>query len=65
MSAAICAAELLGHELHGMFADRREVTTRDDVRRLSDAELREQLAQAVDAMGEPEFAAKIRRMGKA
>ena len=48
-----------------MFADRREVTTRDDVRRLSDAELREQLAQAVDAMGEPEFAAKIRRMGKA
>jgi hypothetical protein len=64
MAAAIRAAELLGRELHGMFTERREVTSRDDVRQLTDAELYEQMAQAVDSMGEPEFAAKIRRMGK-
>lgn len=65
MSAAIRAAELLGRELHGMFTERREVTTRDNVRQLSDAELHEQLAQQLESMGEPDFAAKIRRMGKA
>jgi hypothetical protein len=32
MSAAIRAAELLGRELHGMFTERREVSTRDDIR---------------------------------
>jgi hypothetical protein len=64
ISAAIRAAELLGRELHGMFTERREVTTRDDIRQLTDAELHEQLAQQVEAMGEPEFAAKLRRMGQ-
>jgi hypothetical protein len=62
MSVALRAAELLGRELHGMFTERREVVTKDDVRQLSEAELREQLAQAVEAMGAPEFAVKIRRM---
>jgi hypothetical protein len=65
MSAALRAAELLGRELHGMFTERREVTTRDDLRELSDAELYEQLARQVESMGEPKFATKIRRMAKA
>jgi hypothetical protein len=41
MSAAIRAAELLGRELHGVFVERREVSTRDDVRQLSDDQLYE------------------------
>ena len=64
MSAAIRAAELLGRELHGMFVERREVVTRYDVRELTDSQLHEQVAQAVESMGEPEFAAKVRRMGQ-
>jgi hypothetical protein len=63
MSTALRATELLGRELHGMFTERREVKL-EDVRQLSEAELHEQLAQAVEAMGAPEFAAKIRRMGQ-
>jgi hypothetical protein len=47
-----------------MFVHRREVTKRDDVRQLSDAELYEQAAQAAEAIGEPEFAMKIRRMAQ-
>src|SRR5436190_4387172 len=46
-SAALGVAEL-GRELHGMFTKRREVTTRDDVRQLTDAELRERMAQAIE-----------------
>jgi hypothetical protein len=61
MSAAIRAAELLGRELHGMFTERREVTSRDDIRQLSDAELFERMAQAAEAIGEPELGAKLRR----
>ena len=34
------------------------------IRQLTDAELHEQLAQQVEAMGEPEFAAKLCRMGQ-
>jgi hypothetical protein len=34
------------------------------IRQLTDAELHEQLAQQVEAMGEPEFAAKLRRTGQ-
>jgi hypothetical protein len=64
MAVALRAAELLGRELHGMFTERREITTRDDVRKLSDAELYEQMAQAAETMGAPEFAARIRRMGQ-
>jgi hypothetical protein len=64
MSAAIRAAELLGRELHGMFTERREVTNRDDIRRLSDAELFERMAQAAEAIGEPELGAKLRRKGQ-
>jgi phage terminase small subunit len=64
MSAAIRAAELLSRELHGMYIERREVTTRDDVRALTNAELYEQLAQQIEALGEPAFAAKIRRMAQ-
>jgi phage terminase small subunit len=64
MATALRATELLGRELHGMFTERREVVTKDDVRQLTDAELHEQMAQAVEAMGAPEFAAKIRRMGQ-
>jgi hypothetical protein len=64
-SAALGAAELLARELHGMFTERREVVTRDDVRQLTDAELRERTAQAVQAMGEAGFAARIRRMAQA
>jgi hypothetical protein len=63
MSVALRAAELLGRELHGMFTERREVKL-EDVRQLTGAELHEQLAQAVEAMGEVAFAAKIRRMGQ-
>lgn len=64
MSAAIRAAELLGRELHGMFTERREVTNRDDIRQLSDAELYERMAQAAEAIGEPELGAKLRRKGR-
>jgi len=60
MSAAIRAAELLGRELHG-FTERREVTNRDDIRQLSDAELYERMAQTAEAIGEPELGAKLRR----
>jgi hypothetical protein len=47
-----------------MFVERREVVTRYDVRELTDSQLHEQVAQAVESMGEPEFAAKVRRMGQ-
>jgi hypothetical protein len=65
MSAAIRAAELVGRELHGMFTERREVSTRDNIRQLSDAEAYECAARAAEAIGEPEFAAKLRLKGRA
>jgi hypothetical protein len=65
MAAAIRAAELLGRELHGMFTERREVSTRDNIRQLSDAETYEGAARAAEAIGEPEFAAKLRLKGRA
>jgi len=64
MSAAIRALELLGRELHGMFTERREVIKRDDVRKVPERDLYEQAAQHVEAMGEPKFAEKIRRMAQ-
>jgi hypothetical protein len=64
MSAAIRAAELLGRELHGMFMERREVTTREDIRQVSDAEAYEGAALAAEAFGEPEFAAKLRKQAE-
>jgi hypothetical protein len=64
MSAAIRALELLGRELYGMFTERREVIKRDDVRKVPEDDLYEQACQHVEAMGEPKFAEKIRRIAQ-
>jgi hypothetical protein len=47
-----------------MFTERREVSTRDNIRQLSDAEFYERTAQAAEAIGEKDLAAILRRMAR-
>jgi phage terminase small subunit len=65
MSAAIKAAELLGREIAGLYAERREITTREDLSHLSDEQLHDELVKAIEALGMPNVAARVRERKQA
>lgn len=45
----------------GLYGERREITTREEFSHLSDEQLHDELLQAIEALGMPDAAARVRK----